>query len=116
MKPANDWDEAYLQELIRVGEQEGLRLDYKASAALDKTDGKKNEVSKDVSAFANSAGGYLVYGMLENKHVPTSIDGGVDRNLITKGWLESVIKSRISPIIEDFAVKQVSLPTKAQIK
>jgi predicted HTH transcriptional regulator len=112
MKPANDWDEAYLQELIRVGEQEGLRLDYKASAALDKTDGKKNEVSKDVSAFANSAGGYLVYGMLENKHVPTSIDGGVDRNLITKGWLESVIKSRISPIIEDFAVKQVSLPSK----
>jgi predicted HTH transcriptional regulator len=112
MKPANEWDEAYLQELIRIEEQGGLRLDYKASAALDKTDGKKNEISKDVSAFANSAGGFLVYGMLENKHVPTSIDVGVDRNVITKEWLESVIKSRISPIIDDFTVKQVSLPRK----
>jgi hypothetical protein len=112
MKSANEWDEAYLQELIRIEEQEGLRLDYKASAALDKTDGKKNETSKHVSAFANSAGGFLVYGMLENKHVPISIDAGVDRNMITKEWLESVIKSRISPIIEDFTVKQVSLPSK----
>jgi predicted HTH transcriptional regulator len=112
MKPANEWDEAYLLELIRIEEQEGLMLDYKASAALDKTDGKKNEVSKDVSAFANSAGGFLVYGMLEDKHVPTSIDVGVDRNVITKEWLESVIKSRISPIIEDFTVKQIALPSK----
>ena len=112
MKPANEWDKAYLQELIRIEEQEGLRLDYKASAALDKTDGKKNEISKDVSAFANSAGGFLVYGMLEDKHVPTSIDVGVDRNVITKEWLESVIKSRISPIIDDFTVKQISLPSK----
>jgi predicted HTH transcriptional regulator len=76
MKPANEWDEAYLQELIRIEEQEGLTLDYKASAALDKADAKKNEMSKDVSAFANSAGGFLVYGMLEDKHVPTSIDVG----------------------------------------
>jgi hypothetical protein len=112
MKSANEWDEAYLQELIRIEEQEGLRLDYKASAALDKTDGKKNEISKDVSAFANSAGGFLVYGVLENKHVPTAIDTGVDRNVMTKEWLESVIKSRISPIIDDFTVKQISLPSK----
>jgi len=112
MKPANEWDEDYLLELIRIEEQEGLMLDYKASAALDKTDGKKNEISKDVSAFANSAGGFLVYGMLEDKHVPISIDLGVDRNVITKEWLESVIKSRISPIIEDFTVKQIALPSK----
>lgn len=37
---------------------------------------------------------------------------GVDRNVITKEWLDSVIKSRISPIIEDFTVKQISLPSK----
>jgi predicted HTH transcriptional regulator len=112
MKLANEWNEAYLQELISIGEQEGLRLDYKASAALDKADDKKNEISKDVSAFANSAGGFLVYGMLEDKHVPTSIDAGVDRNVITKERLESVIKSRIFPIIDDFTVKQISLPSK----
>lgn len=75
MKPANEWDEAYLQELIHIEEQESLRLDYKVSAALDKIDDKKNEISKDVSTFANSDGGFLVYGMLENGHVPTSIGG-----------------------------------------
>ena len=101
MKNANDWDEAYLLEFIRVGEQESLTLDYKASAGLTKTDKTRNDLSKDVSAFANSAGGFLVYGMLEDKHKPTAIDVGVDRNTITKEWLESVIKSVIQPVVDD---------------
>jgi predicted HTH transcriptional regulator len=62
---------------------------------LKKQDKEKNAISKDVSAFANSAGGFLFTGILENKHVPTKIDVGVDRNLITKEWLESVIRARI---------------------
>jgi predicted HTH transcriptional regulator len=112
MKDAKNWDEAYLLELIKVGEQESLTLDYKASAALAKNDKTRQDLSKDVSAFANSAGGFLVYGMLENKHVPTSIDVGVDRNVITKEWLESVIKSVIQPVVEDLVIKQIDLPSK----
>jgi len=34
MKPTGDWDGAYLSGLIQMGLQEGLALDYKASAAL----------------------------------------------------------------------------------
>jgi len=34
--------------------------DYKACDSLGKNDGKKKEISKDVSAFANSAGGLSV--------------------------------------------------------
>lgn len=112
MKNANDWDEAYLLEFIRVGEQESLTLDYKASAGLTKTDKTRNDLSKDVSAFANSAGGFLVYGMLEDKHKPTAIDVGVDRNTITKEWLESVIKSVIQPVVDDLVIKQIDLPNK----
>lgn len=111
VKPASEWDENYLIELIRVSEQESLKLDYKASAALGKQDKEKNEISKDVSAFANSAGGLLVYGMLEDKHVPTKIDVGVDRNIITKEWLESVIKSRIQPEVGGVVIKQIGLTT-----
>lgn len=110
MRDARDWDEAYLQELIAIGEQESLTLDYKASADLAKDNSKRNSISKDVSAFANSAGGFLVYGMLENKHVPTNIDVGVDRNVITKEWLESVIKSVIQPVVDDVVIKAVDLP------
>jgi hypothetical protein len=116
MKDANDWDEAYLLELIRVGQQESLTLDYKASAGLAKTDKCRSDLSKDVSAFANSAGGFLVYGMLENKHVPTAIDVGVDRNVITKEWLESVIKSVIQPVVDDLVIKQIDLPSKGANK
>jgi predicted HTH transcriptional regulator len=112
MTDAKDWDEAYLLELIKVGEQESLTLDYKASAALAKNDKTRQDLSKDVSAFANSAGGYLLYGMLEDKHVPISIDTGVDRNVITKEWLESVIKSVIQPVVDELVIKQIDLPSK----
>ena len=112
MRDAQDWDEAYLLELTKVGERESLTLDYKASAALTKDSSKKNDLSKDVSAFANSAGGILVYGMLDDKHVPTSIDVGLDPNVITKEWLESVIKSTIRPIVDGVIIKPIDVPTK----
>jgi predicted HTH transcriptional regulator len=116
MKDANDWEEAYLLELITVGEQESLTLDYKASAALAKTDKCRSDLSKDVSAFANSAGGFLVYGMLENGHVPTAVDVGLDRNIITKEWLESVIKSVIQSVVDDVVIKQIDLPSRGTDK
>jgi hypothetical protein len=47
MKDAQNWNEAYLLELISVGEQESLTLDYKASAALTKTDKARQDLSKD---------------------------------------------------------------------
>lgn len=57
MKPPWEWDESDIQELVAGQVQESLTLDYKACDALARTDGKKKEISKDVSAFANSAGG-----------------------------------------------------------
>jgi hypothetical protein len=116
MKPIAEWDEAYLNNLIQIGEQERLTLDYKVSAALAKNDKEKNDLSKDVSAFANSAGGLLVYGIVEDKHVPIAIDVGLDRNVITKEWLESVIKSRIQPVVDDVSIKQIDVPTKGADK
>jgi hypothetical protein len=109
MRPAREWDEEYLNQLIRVGEQESLNLDYKQSAALGKEDKKKNELSKDVSALANSAGGFLVYGMIEDGHVPTAIDVGVDRNVLSKEWLESVINGSIKPAVENIVIQPISV-------
>jgi hypothetical protein len=114
MKPVSEWNESYLGELIKLGVQESLILDYKGSASLGKDSKKTNDISKDVSSFANSAGGILVYGMLEDKHVPTAIDVGVDRNQTTKEWLESIIKSWIQPVVEDLVVKPIDVPTKGK--
>jgi len=109
MKEPWSWDEADLQRLVATGTKESLTLDYKASAALANTDGKKNEVSKDVSAFANSAGGTIVYGIVEKDHLPVCLDHGFDPTDITREWLESVINSRIQRRIDGVRISAVDL-------
>jgi hypothetical protein len=113
MRPVAEWDETDLQTLIDNEVQESLMLDYKRSDALSKNDKKKSELSKDISAFANSAGGMLIYGLEENGHVPTAIDMGVNATEITKEWLESVIKTNIRPIVDQILIKQISLPNRS---
>jgi predicted HTH transcriptional regulator len=84
MKDAIEWNEADILLLIKEKVQESLTLDYKKSDALGKADRKKIELSKDVSAFANSAGGVILYGMEEDQHYPTKPDEGLDPDDISK--------------------------------
>jgi hypothetical protein len=89
--------------------QESLTLDYKQSDALKATDGVKKEIAKDVSAFANSAGGRIIYGIIEEGHEPKGIDSGVDPAEFTREWLEQVIMSNVAPRIEGMRIKQIPL-------
>jgi hypothetical protein len=99
--------EAHLQELAGKV-RETLTLDYKASEALARN--KTDEISKDVSAFANSAGGVIIYGMREmGKSGFAEIDSGVDPNEISAEWLENVISSNIRPRIMGVRINQVYL-------
>lgn len=78
------WTEHDLDALIKNKVRESVNLDYKKCAALQKNDLKKHEeVSKDISAFANSDGGIIVYGMEEDGHIPTKIDSGYDPYVIS---------------------------------
>ena len=113
MKDSWDWDEDYLLSMIQSGTQESIALDFKRSEALQNTDGKKNELSKDVSAFANSAGGTLIYGMCEDGYIAIGLDAGVDPKEITKEWLEQVITSRIQPRIDNVRINQIYLHQKS---
>jgi Putative DNA-binding domain len=61
---------ADLEGLITQGAQESLTLDYKQADALAKDDKKRNELCKDVSAFANFAGGQMVCGIVEKRSPP----------------------------------------------
>jgi hypothetical protein len=112
MKEAWDWEEADIEALIRDGVQESLTLDYKRCASLDRRDPqRKTELSKDVSAFANSAGGVIVYGVIEDNHLPVQIDDGYDPTDVTREWLEQVINSTIQRRIDGIRIKQIELET-----
>ena len=106
--PIEDWDESTLQSLIRNQVQESTHLDYKRSSALDNTGANKNEISKDISSFANSDGGKIIYGIEETGHIPTRIDSGVPVEG-KREWLEQVINSRIHPKIDGLRIKQIDL-------
>ena len=107
------WDINKIEELITTGVEENLNLDYKAADALGKTDGKKAEISKDVSAFTNSAGGIIIYGIDEfndpaKRHLPEKINA-VDRTVFTKEWLEQVINSNLSPKISGLKIHPITI-------
>ena len=97
----------FLQRLDNQVE-ENINLDYKAADALQKTDGKKKDISKDVSAFANAGGGIIIYGIKEfddiaKRHLPEKIDP-INRTDISKEWIEQVINTNIKPRIEKVVI------------
>ncbi len=108
MRPVSEWDVSDLDVLIQTEEPECLTLEYKSSPALGKTPDQKRELSKDISAFANSAGGILIYGMAEDGSIPRT-DGGVDGGVLSKEWLENVIRSHIHPRIGNLVIRPIPL-------
>ena len=109
----SNWDFAAIQHYITNEIQEHVSLDYKAAGALAKSDGKRTEMTKDVSAMANAAGGVLIYGIAEygdpnKKHLPERVDP-VDQRLFPKEWLEQIIQS-IRPRIEGIIIHPVPIP------
>lgn len=108
MKKVLEWDEDAIKDLIRNQVEESLHLEYKLSTALVNNERNKNELSKDVSAFANSDGGTIIYGVIEEDHKPKRIDEGIDAKG-KKEWIEQVINSRIEPRIPDVRITPISL-------
>jgi hypothetical protein len=92
-----------IQSLIDSEIEESIHLDFKSAEALDKSDGKRKELSKDISAFANSDGGIIIYGIIERNHKAHSLSY-VDGNIYTKEWLEQTINSSIQRRISDLKI------------
>jgi hypothetical protein len=106
-----------IQSLIDDGIEEGLQLEYKASAALTRDSANINELCKDVSAMANSAGGQIVYGVEEDKatHKPKCLDKGISDPKITREWIQQTLNSRIQPRIDGVSIARMVLPSGAAI-
>jgi hypothetical protein len=98
---------AEVQSLVTRGIPENLHLDYKRSDALKK--GDTIELTKDASAFANSDGGCLIYGVIEEDHIPIRLDGGVDMSVIDREWLENILLARIQPRLDGLVINVIPL-------
>ena len=110
-----DWWARELDRMLQDQTPEDLHLDYKEQRSLvppgrggnggiDKTK-RAEDISKDVSAFLNSDGGVLAYGVLESMSpgdtggspVPGGADVGFTRGEIDKETIENLITSNIQP-------------------
>jgi hypothetical protein len=114
MKEHNEviWDSERLQSLITNRIEENFNLEYKGSKAIREDEKGKTEITKDVSAFANSDGGTIIYGITEHSdstlsHTPEKIDP-LSRKRFAKEWLEHVI-SNIRPAIPDLRIYPIQI-------
>ncbi|WP_420208335.1 helix-turn-helix domain-containing protein [Candidatus Electronema sp. JC] len=100
-----------LKKIIEMKVPESLHLDYKASPAFSPE--KKDEICKDVSAFANSDGGMLIYGIKEEKvnkiGYPASIDDGVDTSKFGKEWIDQILTSNIRPVLSGVEIAEIKI-------
>lgn len=106
------WDEDLVVRMIADGIEESLHLDYKAAGSLAKQ--KKDEIVKDVTAFANSDGGVIIYGVREHsandkKHLPERLDP-IDRAEFSKEWLEHVI-ANAAPRMPNIRIHPIPIST-----
>lgn len=81
-KPFSEWDISDIESI--VGDQdyaENESIDYKVTCAILEASDKeskrerKTEFRHDVCAFANADGGYLFFGIAENKGTPSKVVG-----------------------------------------
>ncbi len=106
----DDISERDLADQINAGVPEGVLVDYKRDI-YGRSDADVKEFLKDVTSFANTAGGHLIIGIDENGGVPTSISplsGDPDQELQR---LENLVRDGIEPRIAGLRMKSVPIGT-----
>ncbi len=96
-----------IEDLIENNIEESLSLEYKRE--LDK---KNEEIAKDISAFANTSGGTIIYGIGEDGGLPTSISW-IDGEK-TKERIENIILDKIQPRVKDVVINPILNPDNSQ--
>jgi len=91
-----------VEGLIGARIEEGLTLDYKRDL------GNNREVAKDMSAFANTEGGTLIYGISSKDRIPTALFWIEGDNIEER--IQNVAAASIHPKIEGIAVLRYPNP------
>jgi hypothetical protein len=114
-KPLAEIELSDLQLLVSNRVKENTQLDYKLLLP-EQSDAGKKELLKDISAFANTNGGYLIYGIKEEEvdgkktGVAGEITGikGVNSNDLQL-LIESSVRSNIEPRLVGLEFKEISI-------
>src|SRR5947209_3490588 len=108
-KHMEDVEEADLQGLVSGGVSEGRLIEYKL-ALPGGGDNDKKEFLADVSSFANTSGGDIVYGMREHQGAAAELVGIPARDWDAERLrLEEIIRNGIAPRIPGLTIKVVPL-------
>ncbi len=108
-KPLESIDKTDLLYLIDNSVLEKKTLDYKEKfSGTDKDD--KKEFLKDITSFANSSGGDIIYGIKEQNGVPVELVGipnvEVDAKIL---WIEDLVRQAVKPRIPGIKIQPVDL-------
>ena len=98
------WSESKILDLINNRAEESIHLEFKDARAF--SDRKKKDISQDVSAFANSDGGIIIYGIREEDHIAKELSF-INGRTYTKEWLEQVIQGNIQKRIEGVIIHPI---------
>ncbi len=108
-KSITDLSSDDLTELVTNSVEEGRQLDFKRELP-GSADSDKRELCADVSSFANTAGGYLLFGVDETNGAASAVPGLPDINpdaMILR--LEQILSAGIDPPIPGIACRPVSM-------
>lgn len=113
-KPMTEINEDDLQALVDNHVREGREIEYKESVTIY-TEEQKQEFLNDVSSFANTMGGYLIYGIKENKEdsgMPIEVCGiKGDNPGKTIGSMRNIIETGLDPRLYGISISPVTLPS-----
>ncbi len=103
-------EEIKKEDLITLIENkvaENLYIEYKSELNIG-TDSEKKEFLADISSFANSQGGYIIYGISEEQGYPKELIGiKIDNIDEVKLKLENIIRDGIKPRIQGIKIQEV---------
>ena len=106
-KPFDDIQKSHIDALIENAVREGKKIDYKAKLPGN-SDGDKREFLADVSSFANSSGGDLLFGVNEEEGLPTEAPGLACINADAEiQRLDNILRDGLDPRIPGVQMRPV---------
>jgi hypothetical protein len=113
-KPLTEIDESDLQMLVDNNVRGGREVEYKQALTIT-TPEEKQEFLNDVSSFANTSGGTLIYGIKESKQdkgTPVEVCGLKGENLGSRIVdMVNIINTGLEPQLHGVSIHPISLPS-----
>lgn len=104
-KPIKEVEESDIERLMELEIPEDKNLEYKGDFSTDNIDHKR-KLLKTVSAFTNTSGGLLIYGIDEEEGIPSELKGiKVDNKDQIGRWLEEYIRGNSEPKISSIDIE-----------